>query len=1147
MANKLQLIASDYEIGPQTSGLEIFDSAFEFQSLDNRSNISTSKWANFPTLEVRDAFMVFMIDLLGDYWKYIVHPKQDLAEDVYRTFKEQFNTVDYLADSDKNTRLLLENLLETQMFAVLLQQRAERSQFSVAFFENASELLREMGLSAGGHGKQQMGYWTTSKGLDLPVPMYKLLGQRRYASVVEMQHQDNETKEKSSKQRSAGPLERAVARLEAMESFKKSYTDDEDDYEFMLEAEDSDKTEDKERDNSERRCELDRANGNDLNLHDKDYGPLIIPGPTLMNFQGSSQGASMFVGGVRRGSTVQYIYQDGWPTLDEKNINAAKNAIHNNLKTVREGIVYALEKVDRNIRMLTRSPSDRMSYRLSGRLLKEINIMANKERRVSFGLTTDIASLSLIMLCVRVLKKTRPVNDVLQIFGILAQYENMSLISLIDESVWRGILVACTSCGGDFMRGASCVIYELMKEINIVPDALTYGQYIRAMSAVKCHVSLRDGADILDPFLHLEELGMMWFVHRSLQVTKKNELKRDNSYPSLQQMSPNATKRNLGVMDFLRGRSPSNETISNKEEYSKTLPFYLQQLLPQVYSKLDLVTYSGYSLSAPSGGIITVIPRYMKNPLDNLLIKDRELYNLFENFESIGTDIYNRYADQEMPVSKNDFRPFRISESLDVTQEDIFADILSDQYNQQSLSTRRESLESTTSSRDESFTSPGKKSSRWNPFARKNLQEDHMEAIKNSTAILDMKEERISNDGEEMRSMTDVLSKSLNEEVEKMSIGDQTSTTKTDSDFDSENPTVSTGAKIARDNLSKLGDLLLNILHEDKTAIGIHSQTACACGYTLLDEEVMSMWCGYSGGSKPSNPRLTDDNDDDVLSIAFAHQLQCPQCRAFVIPSLHIRCYQKLESPNDGALQMVWSKDVPYFSPYGLRYGIEEVMLEIGEQISDSTWLYSRRPDLYWNMMWYFNRGRFPSGFVPLSKATLNGDNRESGPFNGMIFTGWREQIVKLQVEKFLSGKNASSDVFTIKEVFPDCNQEDLDTIEEIRDELQTKTSASLKNVLMKISHMSSLLESPTCCGPVLERNIYIVLYTILRVYWPSGSTVSEEPSPVDNILNLYGHVIDSMLTEEDYNFMNTDKRITKSCAPDSTTLSIQQTFGSLL
>ena len=170
------------------------------------------------------------------------------------------------------------------MFAVLLQQRAERSDFSLAFFESASELSREMGLCAGGHGKQQIGSWTMSKGVDLPVSMYKLLGQRRYASFVEIQHQDNESskEQQSSKQRSAGPLERAVARLQALESFKRSYSEDEDDYGLSIEAEDISDTESRDRDNSERRCELDRGNGHNLNLHDKEYGPLIIPGPTLL-------------------------------------------------------------------------------------------------------------------------------------------------------------------------------------------------------------------------------------------------------------------------------------------------------------------------------------------------------------------------------------------------------------------------------------------------------------------------------------------------------------------------------------------------------------------------------------------------------------------------------------------------------------------------------------------------------------------------------------------------------------------------------------------------------------------------------------------------------------------------------------------------
>ena len=48
------------------------------------------------------------------------------------------------------------------------------------------------------------------------------------------------------------------------------------------------------------------------------------------------------------------MYQDGWPTLNENNIFAAKNAIHPNLKVLREQRIFALEEVDRHVRMLTR-------------------------------------------------------------------------------------------------------------------------------------------------------------------------------------------------------------------------------------------------------------------------------------------------------------------------------------------------------------------------------------------------------------------------------------------------------------------------------------------------------------------------------------------------------------------------------------------------------------------------------------------------------------------------------------------------------------------------------------------------------------------------------------------------------------------------
>ena len=46
------------------SGLDEFDSAFDFVSQDE-SRVSSKKWDQFPTIELRDAFLVFMIDILG--------------------------------------------------------------------------------------------------------------------------------------------------------------------------------------------------------------------------------------------------------------------------------------------------------------------------------------------------------------------------------------------------------------------------------------------------------------------------------------------------------------------------------------------------------------------------------------------------------------------------------------------------------------------------------------------------------------------------------------------------------------------------------------------------------------------------------------------------------------------------------------------------------------------------------------------------------------------------------------------------------------------------------------------------------------------------------------------------------------------------
>jgi hypothetical protein len=193
LRDKLRLIADEYHIAPQISGLEEFDSAFDFQSHnvegDDSTSVSAKKWEQFPTLDVRDAFLSLMIDILGDYTQYIIPPTEDLTADTFRTFKEEFAVKEYLQDADGSCKVLLGLLMETQMFAVLLQQRSEGTSHAIVFFERAAALQRALGLSAGGHGAQ-LGKCQVNV-CALPAPIHKLLESEQQWSGLSrvMQHQ----------------------------------------------------------------------------------------------------------------------------------------------------------------------------------------------------------------------------------------------------------------------------------------------------------------------------------------------------------------------------------------------------------------------------------------------------------------------------------------------------------------------------------------------------------------------------------------------------------------------------------------------------------------------------------------------------------------------------------------------------------------------------------------------------------------------------------------------------------------------------------------------------------------------------------------------------------------------------------------------
>ena len=106
-------------------------------SLSSLDDITPASDNFSATLEIRDAFLCFMVDLLGSYQDYIVKPSSNLNDEVYRSLDEEFMKTRYVDASDRANRPLLSALCNTQMFAAFIQQRQEGRNPGVIFFERA--------------------------------------------------------------------------------------------------------------------------------------------------------------------------------------------------------------------------------------------------------------------------------------------------------------------------------------------------------------------------------------------------------------------------------------------------------------------------------------------------------------------------------------------------------------------------------------------------------------------------------------------------------------------------------------------------------------------------------------------------------------------------------------------------------------------------------------------------------------------------------------------------------------------------------------------------------------------------------------------------------------------------------------------------
>ena len=143
--------------GLDDGGLMDYDSAFEFAPTPETHEKKTDAGVVEDKMSadvIRDAFLVFMADVMGDYTRYIIPPSLKNAKNsIYASDLSNYLDVEKLlngAESEDQAgggrKQFLKELSGTQMFSVLVQQRTESSSNDsrLVFFEQAVNLCNSI-------------------------------------------------------------------------------------------------------------------------------------------------------------------------------------------------------------------------------------------------------------------------------------------------------------------------------------------------------------------------------------------------------------------------------------------------------------------------------------------------------------------------------------------------------------------------------------------------------------------------------------------------------------------------------------------------------------------------------------------------------------------------------------------------------------------------------------------------------------------------------------------------------------------------------------------------------------------------------------------------------------------------------------------
>jgi hypothetical protein len=220
----------------------------------------------------------------------------------------------------------------------------------------------------------------------------------------------------------------------------------------------------------------------------------------------------------------------------------------------------------------------------------------------------------------RAIRGVNSIGSILQSFSILSHLDNLKLLSLLDEVSWRALLVACGSLRDEkFSGSAAQVILETMKLAGLRPDALTYVEYCKIFS--RGRKQLKHEADsYLDPFFHLEQLGLSWFAQKRTAVGNAESAAARESLPRPQSAvsthveptrfqtamgSPNPTG---GMWERIIGKKKSGEV--DKEVSTKRASFNAGTAAVDLAKILNLSrSFAPFALRKPRFSMVSTTAR----------------------------------------------------------------------------------------------------------------------------------------------------------------------------------------------------------------------------------------------------------------------------------------------------------------------------------------------------------------------------------------------------------------------------------------------------------------------------------------------------------------------------------------------------------